>query len=107
MDTGTILAVVVVALIVIGAVVLLMTKGKARRMEHKRYEASGTRDIAGATHLEAEQMAAEAEERAARAKREQLAAEQQLAEAETRRTEAQDLAERADSIDPDVRTSRH
>ena len=106
MDTGAILAVVVIGLIVIGAVALLLTKGKARRIEHQRHEATGTRDIAGATHLEAESMAAEAEERAARAKREQLAAQRQLAEAESRRSEAEDLAERADSIDPDLHDTR-
>ena len=106
MDTGAILAVVVIGLIVIVAVALLVTKGKTARLERKRHEAAGTRDFAGATHLEAEEMSAEAEERAARAKREQLEAERQLAEAEQRRAAAQDLAERADSIDPDLRDSR-
>ena len=106
MDTGTLIALVVVGVIVIVAIAWMLTKGKARKTEKLRHEARGTRDIAGAAHLEAEHQAAQAEERAARAKREQLEAEREMAEADRARAEAQRLAQRADEVDPDQRGTR-
>ena len=99
-----------IAIVVIAIAVILLIAGfgltAKRRKEaqngRRRLEASETRDLAKASQLEADRVAAGAEERAARAKRENVAAEQQLLVAAQHRSTARDLQSRADEIDPDI-----
>ena len=84
----------VIALIVIGAVVLVALlvlagrRGRERQLESKRSEATELRQEAGVRARRAEERAALAEEQAERARQERAAADA--------------TARRADEVDPDI-----
>ena len=96
-----IVALVLGALVVV-ALLLVLSKRKAKSNEVRRGQAEEHRGIAQVAQLEADRKAAEAEERAARARKDHLAAEQQSLDAERARAEAAKLHEKADRLDPDV-----
>ena len=106
MDVGTIIAIVVVALIAIGLFMLLGKKGREKRHEQRRMEARSHREEARVRSARATKAEAEAEERAARAKREQALAEEQAASAERERRFARSKEQKATELDPDRTTSR-
>jgi FtsZ-interacting cell division protein ZipA len=98
-----VIAVVVVAILVFGAIA--MRRRKETKLDLRRAEAQEQRDLAKVRELEAQRQSAEAEERAARAKREQLAAQQQELAAARSRADVDDLRTRADQVDPDIEPS--
>lgn len=102
MDTIWIVALIVVALLILGGIALAARKRRDAQLEEQREVARGHRDEAEAQASNAEQARLEAEEQAARARREQEAAEERAELARRQEEAAADLRRRADEVDPDV-----
>lgn len=96
-----IVAVVVIALIVLGLMFVLGRKRNEHKKEQLRHQAHEHRQEARVRDARADRAAAEAEERAARAKREQAMAEEQAAAADRERRFAREKAATAQELDPD------
>ena len=101
MDAGTIIAIVVAAIVLIALFSLVGKKSRDRRHEQRRVEAHGHREEARVRSARATRAEAEAEERAARAKREQALAEEQAMTAQRERRFARSKEQRAAELDPD------
>lgn len=118
MGTGTIVLIVVVALVVIGIVALIVRQGGSRREEAERAKAEELREQATEHDRELREQEAEASEVRAEAELAQAEAEKQRLEAERLEHEASQRAaaaggvrdereqqlREADLHDPDVRT---
>lgn len=102
MSTGLLIALIVIAVVVLGLLLVSSRAAKAKGDETKRVEAGEHRDQARVEGARADSRAAEAEERAARAKREKAKADEQAAIADRERRGAAERHEEADRIDPDV-----
>jgi FtsZ-interacting cell division protein ZipA len=96
-----IIAIVVIALIVLGLVFVLGKNKREQRKVELRQKAHHHREESKVRHARADRAEAEAEERAARAKREQAMAEEQAAAAERERRFAHEKASTAQELDPD------
>ena len=103
MDIGTIVAIVVVGLVLLGLVLFMSRKRRESKHTELRQQARVHHDEARVRNARADRAAAEAEERAARAKREQAMAEEQAAAAERERRFAREKTATAKELDPDVR----
>ena len=101
MDVGTIIAIVIGAIVLIALFSLLGRKQKTKKHEQRRVEARTHREEARVRGARATRAEAEAEERAARAKREQALAEEQSATAERERRFARSKEQKAAELDPD------
>jgi Tfp pilus assembly protein PilO len=88
MDTWLIIVIIVVAVVVLALLAWAVTRGRQRRLEGKRVEATELRQEAQSRVQRADERQALAEEQAERARRE--------------RAEAESRLERADEVDPDV-----
>jgi F0F1-type ATP synthase membrane subunit b/b' len=102
MDVGTIIAIAIAALVIVGLVVLVGRRRRQKVHDERRVEARTHREEARVRNARADRAAAEAEERAARAKREQAMAEEQAATAHRERRFASEREEHAAHIDPDT-----
>jgi hypothetical protein len=107
MDVGTIIAIAVAALVIVGLVVMLGRRRRQKVHDERRVEARTHREEARVRNARADRAAAEAEERAARAKREQAMAEEQAATAHRERRFASEREEHAAHIDPDTDADAH
>jgi len=103
MDLGTIIAIVVVGLVLVGLVLFMTRKRRDKQRTEMRQQARVHHDEARVRNARADRAAAEAEERAARAKREQAMADEQSAAAERERRFAREKAATAKQLDPDRR----
>lgn len=92
MDTWLIVVIVIAAVFVVALALWAASRGRERRLEHRRVEAGEHRE-------RAEQRARQAEER-------ELAAREELDRAERERAVARAHSSRADDVDPDVDTER-
>jgi flagellar biosynthesis/type III secretory pathway M-ring protein FliF/YscJ len=95
MDAWVWIVLAVIAVLVIAGIVFAATRGRQRRLESRREEASALRDRAEMRTEQAEQRAAAAEQR----RRE---ADAHAEEAKREREAADAAARRADELDPDV-----
>ena len=116
MSTGAIIAIVIGAVVLVGLLVLLARRGRERRLESRRVEATEHRSEARVRARTADREQADADEAAARAKKARAAAEEQAAvarraeaDAEAKadhahheRTQAEELHGRAGELDPDA-----
>lgn len=102
MDTIWIIALVVLALLVIGGIALAARKRRDAQLEERRDVARGHREEADAQASKAEQARLEAEEQAERARRQQQEAEEQAERARQKEEAAENLRRQADVVDPDV-----
>ena len=101
MEAGTIIAIVIGAIVLIALIAFISKKGRDRKLETRRHEAHESRRVAKVRGAKADQAQAEADERAARARKEQAVAEEQAATAEKERRFARQHEERAVELDPD------
>jgi FtsZ-interacting cell division protein ZipA len=116
MDTGTIVAIVIGALVLIAIAVLATRAARDRKLETRRNEAGELRQEAMQRDLTAQRHSAAAEEKAALADQAEAEARQQAAVAQRERAEAEERSavadregrlarehqERAYEIDPDA-----
>lgn len=116
MSTGTIIAIVVGALVLIAIVALISRAGQRRKLDTRREQAGTLREGARERTLKAEHERSLADEQAARAKGAEAEAEEKAAMARRESASAQDRAQGADheqalahqdhrearEIDPDV-----
>ncbi|MFL5845841.1 MAG: hypothetical protein ACJ762_14230 [Solirubrobacteraceae bacterium] len=116
MDTGTIIAIVVGAIVLIALLVLVSRAARNRKLEAHRTEAAELRTKAEQRRVRAERHGAVAEEKsaiadraeaeareaAAVAKRERAEAQERAAFAEREGRTAQEHQERASELDPDA-----
>lgn len=102
MSTGLLIALILIAVVALGLLLVSSRAAKAKRDETKRADAGEHREQARVEGARADSRAAEAEERAARAKREKARADEQAVIAERERRGAVERHEEADRLDPDV-----
>jgi F0F1-type ATP synthase membrane subunit b/b' len=102
MSTGLIIAIVVVALILLGLFVLLGRKGRERKLETRRHEAREIGREAEVSRAQADRTRAEAETQAAEARRQDALARERAAEAETQHRDARERHIEAARRHPDM-----
>ena len=119
MDTGTIVAIVIGALVLVALFVVLSRAARSKKMDARRNEAGELRQQAQERSVKAERHSAVAEEKAAIADRAEAQARQQAAIAKRERAEAQERStvaeqegrvarehqEKAFEVDPDADAS--
>lgn len=119
MDTGTIVAVIIGALVLIALFVVLSRAARNKKLDSRRQQAGELRQEAQQRGLKAQRHSAVAEEKAAIADRAEAEARQQAAIAKRERAEAQERAtvaeregrvarehqEKAYEVDPDADAS--
>jgi len=119
MDTGTIVAIVIGALVLIALFVVLSRAARSKKMDARRNEAGELRQEAQQRGLKAERHSAVAEEKSASADRAEAEARQQAAVAKRERAESQERSavaeqegrvarehqEKAFEVDPDADAS--
>jgi predicted Holliday junction resolvase-like endonuclease len=103
MDLGTIVAIVVVGLVLVGLALYLGSRRRETKRAQLRQQARAHHEEARVRNARADRVSAEAEERAAHARREQAIAEEQAASAQRERRFARDKAATAKQLDPDRR----
>jgi FtsZ-interacting cell division protein ZipA len=101
MEAGTIIAIVIGAIVLIALIAFISKRGRDRKLEMRRHEAHESRREAKVRGAKADRVQAEADERAARARQEAAAAEEQAALADKERRFARQHHERAIELDPD------